>query len=50
VEGEKGKGWEIRKGNKKVNMTKVHYMHGCKCHDETPYSVQLIYSNKEKQK
>jgi hypothetical protein len=33
---------EKEKGNKteqwgEVNMTKVHYMHVCKCHNETSY-------------
>jgi hypothetical protein len=31
-----------------VNMTKVHYIHVWKYHNETPYFVQLIYTNKSK--
>jgi hypothetical protein len=27
-------------------MTKVHYMHVWKYHNEIPYFIQLIYANK----
>jgi hypothetical protein len=29
-----------------LHMTKVHYIHLWKCHNETHYIVQLIYANK----
>jgi hypothetical protein len=38
----------IRKFNSRVNIVKVHYMCTCKCHNETPYFVQIIYTNKKK--
>jgi hypothetical protein len=34
------------RGNKGVNMIKVHHIHVWKCHNETHYFVQLVYANK----
>jgi hypothetical protein len=46
VEGKRGR--EIRKGNGGVSMIKLHYMHTWKCHNETPYFVQLVNANFKK--
>jgi hypothetical protein len=39
VEGAKGEGRRIGKGNGRVNIIESHCMHVWKCHNETPYLV-----------
>jgi hypothetical protein len=40
------RGGDKKESNRRVNMIEVHYMHVWECHNETPYFVQLIYTNK----
>jgi hypothetical protein len=37
----------IRKKIEGMNMIRVHYMHGWKCHSENPYPVQLLCTNRK---
>jgi hypothetical protein len=44
--GDKGKGGREHRVTEKVNMNKISYVHVLKCHNETYYLVQLIYTEK----
>jgi hypothetical protein len=41
-------GGETREGNGEMNIFKVHCIQVWKCHNETHYFLQLIYTNKKK--